>query len=127
MDPTITNALHEGGIADITTVGRKSGLERRIEIYFHHLDGEFYVTGRPGHPRDWLANMKANPEFTLHLKRGVEADLQAEASEVTDLAERRLLIRRMLVENWGRDPEDVDADLDRWVDGSPLVRFEVRS
>ncbi len=71
--------------------------------------------------------MKANPEFTLHLKRGVEADLQAEASEVTDLAERRLLIRRMLVENWGRDPEDVDADLDRWVDGSPLVRFEVRS
>ena len=81
MDSTITDALQQGGVVDITTVGAKSGTGRRIEIVFHHFDGNFYITGKPGFKRDWLANLKANPVFTVHLKKGfVTADVAAQGS-----------------------------------------------
>ena len=51
MEQSIKEALDRGGIADITTTGRQSGLPRRIEIYFHQFDGSYYLTGRPGRPR----------------------------------------------------------------------------
>ena len=88
MDPQVENALRNGGIAEITTVGRKSGQPRRIEIFFHHFDGEYFLSGRPGFKRDWLANLSANPEFTLHLKRSIEADVPAVATR--DIECRRL-------------------------------------
>ena len=68
MDPSIEQALKRGGLADITTTGRNSGQPRRIEIVFHSLDGDHYITGSPGRKRDWLANLGTNPEFTLHLQ-----------------------------------------------------------
>lgn len=33
---------------DTTTMGRKSGKPRRIEIWIHNLDGRLYLTGSPG-------------------------------------------------------------------------------
>ena len=33
---------------DITTVGRRSGIPRRIEVWFHRVDGHWYITGVPG-------------------------------------------------------------------------------
>lgn len=35
MDDSIRRALMRGGVIDITTVGRRSGRPRRIEIVFH--------------------------------------------------------------------------------------------
>lgn len=125
MDPAIQRALDQGGIVDITTTGRKSGQARRIEIYLHKLDGAFYLTGRPGFPRDWVANLKADPRMTLHLKRGVSADLAATAEVITDPAEKGEIILRARVQNWGADPEVARADLDHWVATSPLVRFSI--
>ena len=43
---------------DITTLGARSGLPRRIEIWFHHIDGRWYLTGMPV-PRGWYANLRA--------------------------------------------------------------------
>lgn len=123
MDDSIAEALANGGVVDITTIGRKSGTPRRLEIYFHQFDGVYYITGRPGFKRDWLANLIANPEFTLHLKRGVTADLPVVASPIEDPAERAEILYRILTESWGRSPDDARADLDRWVRGAPLVRF----
>ena len=125
MDPAIQRALDQGGIVDITTTGRKSGQARRIEIYLHKLDGAFYLTGRPGFPRDWVANLKADPRMTLHLKRGVSADLAATAEVITDPAEKGEIILRARVQNWGADPDVARADLDHWVATSPLVRFSI--
>ena len=45
---------------DITTLGRCSGIPRRIEVWFHRVDGRWYLTGVPG-PRGWYANLRANP------------------------------------------------------------------
>lgn len=117
------NALEAGGIADITTIGRKTGLPRRIEIYFHHFDGELYLTGRHGRRRDWEANIEANPEFTLHLKRGVKADIPVVGEREPDPEERARILRRALVESWDSEPEEVEASLHKWVEGSPFIRF----
>ena len=51
---------------DLTTFGRKSGVPRRIEIWWFHVGGRFIITGTPGR-RDWLANVKANPTVVIHV------------------------------------------------------------
>lgn len=123
MESEIAAALADGGIADITTIGRKTGQPRRIEIYFHHFDGAFYLTGRPGFKRDWQANIEANPEFTLHLKRRVTADVPVTGEPEPDPEERSRILFRALTESWGSDPGTAKTDLDRWVESSPFIRF----
>ena len=92
MDDHIKKALQGREVViDITTIGRRSGAPRRIEIWFHNIDGRIIITGQPG-PRDWLANLIANPEFTLHLKGAVQADLPAKARVITDPEERRAIM-----------------------------------
>jgi deazaflavin-dependent oxidoreductase (nitroreductase family) len=125
MDTLVETALTRGGIIDITTVGAKSGLDRRIEIVFHSFDGRFYITGKPGFKRDWLANMRAHPEFTLHLKRGVNADLMATATEITSEQERARVLYRILTESWDNEPSKAEHILPRWVADAPLVEFAI--
>ena len=123
MDRTTQDALSRGGVIDITTVGAKSGANRRIEIYFHQLDGSYYITGRPGHKRDWLANLIANPQFTVHLKDDVSADIPADARVITDESERTGILYRILTESWDNEPSKANHILPRWVAGAPLVKF----
>ena len=125
MDPAIEQTLGQSGIVDITTTGRKTGQARRIEIYLHNLDGVFYLTGRPGFPRDWVANLLSDPRKTLHLKRGIEADLAATAEVITDPEEKGEIILRARIESWGASPDTARAELDYWVATSPLVRFSI--
>lgn len=123
MDTRVKEALSRGGIADITTIGRKTGEPRRIEIYFHYFDGDYYLTGRPGRKRDWEANIKANPNFTLHLKRGLSADVPVVGEPEPDAEVRARILRRALIESWGSEPERVDASLSKWVEQAPFIRF----
>jgi deazaflavin-dependent oxidoreductase (nitroreductase family) len=125
MDEATKTALESGGVVDITTVGARSGNDRRIEIVFHQFDGQYYITGRPGFKRDWLANMNANPEFTLHLKRGVTADISARATEITDTDERTRVLYRILTESWDNEPAKAEHILPQWVNGAPLVQFTI--
>jgi deazaflavin-dependent oxidoreductase (nitroreductase family) len=117
MDEAVAGALERDRVVDITTTGRRSGRPHRLEIWFHNLDGRIYVTGLPGR-RGWYANLLANPELTFHVKHSAEADLPARARPVTDPAERREVLGRIL-ENLGR------ADLDAWLERSPLVEVEI--
>ena len=114
MDEQIRQALARDRVIDVTTIGRKSGQPRRLETWFHNLDGRIYLTGTPGR-RDWYANLVANPAFTFHLKESVTADLAARATPVVEPAERRTVLASILA-NLGRS-----GDLDAWVSGSPLV------
>lgn len=123
MGSEIREALERGGIADITTVGRRTGLPRRVEIYFHYFDGHFYLTGRPGRKRDWEANIVANPEFTLHLTKGTMVDIAVVGETEPDDQERARIIRRALIESWDSPPDRVDARIDEWVASAPFVRF----
>ena len=123
MDSEVVRALERGGVVDITTIGAKSGAERRIEIYFHQFDGRYYITGRPGFKRDWLANLAANPGFTLHLKQAVTADIAAEARVITGEAERAEVLYRILTESWDNEPAKAEHILPRWTSGAPLIEF----
>ncbi|PJF34140.1 MAG: nitroreductase family deazaflavin-dependent oxidoreductase [Phototrophicales bacterium] len=112
MDSKIKQALATDKTIDITTIGRNTGKARRIEIWFHNVDGRFYITGRPG-KRDWYQNMMAHPEFTFHLKESVIADLAATARPITDEGERQAWFERYLAGS--------DRDVVAWIAESPLV------
>ncbi len=99
MESAVKEAMDRGGLADITTMGRKTGEGRRIEIYFHQFDGAYYLTGKPGRPRDWSANIMANPEFTLHLKKDVTADVVVVGEPEPDREERAPILSRALIES----------------------------
>jgi deazaflavin-dependent oxidoreductase (nitroreductase family) len=115
MDEAIGSALTRGHVIDITTTGRKSGEPRRIEIVFHNLGGRLYISGQPRpEERAWLANLKANPHFTFHLKGPVSADLPATARVIDDEKERREVLAQ-IARIWKRD------DVDRMVRESPLI------
>src|SRR5215211_6700245 len=118
MDQRQRQALAEDRVFDITTTGRKSGKQHRVETMLFRDGGKFYLTGLPGR-RDWYANLLANPNFTLHLKQSVSADLQARATPITDHAARRSILARILSE-LGRT-----QDLDAWVAGSPLAEVSI--
>ncbi len=114
MDKHIRDELQNNQRIDITTIGRKSGRPSRIEIAYQIIDGTFYLSGTPGR-RDWYANLVANPNFTIHLKKNMQADVPAHARPITDAAERRAVLTPFTA-NWNRANE-----LDEWIARSPLV------
>lgn len=109
---------------DITTIGRRSGVLRRIEVWFHRVDGRWYLTGMPV-PRGWYANLRANPRFVVHLKHGVTADLPAIAVPVDELTRRRVIEEVLALQ----DRPDVAArvarrqQFDDWFAHAPLVEI----
>src|SRR5262244_4665190 len=119
MDEQVPHALAQGGVIDITTRGRHTGQPRRIEIRFHHIEGQVYITGRPPRRRDWYANLLAHPEFTWHLKQSVQADLPARATPILDQARRRMILAA-IHQKLGRY-----QDIEAWIESSPLVTVQL--
>lgn len=114
MTPDIKAALDSDRTIDITTTGRVTGAPRRLEMWFHNVDGRIFITGTPGR-RDWHANLLAEPDFTFHLKESIQADLPAVARAITDRAEKRAVLE-VLLQRLGY------ADrIDTWLASSPLV------
>jgi deazaflavin-dependent oxidoreductase (nitroreductase family) len=120
MDNEAAQALASDQVIDITTTGRKTGQPRRIEIWYHRLDGKYYITGTPGRPRSWYANLVAHPSFTFHLKQSATADLAATARPVTDPAEREKVLGGILP-SLGDLASTPGQEPAAWVAGSPLV------
>ncbi len=112
---------------DITTRGRRSGKPRRIEIVFYRLGEDVYLSGIPAPTRrDWLANLAADPQFIVHLKHGVVADLPATATIIVDPEERRRVLA-VFVEEFNHRRREADDGwpegvLEEWVTQSPLAR-----
>jgi len=120
LDPAVRQALSRSGVVDITTTGRQTGQPRRIEIAYHVIDGRIYISGQPNpaRRRSWLANLEAQPSFTLHVKNGARADLPATARIVDDPAERRAILAHV-ARAWQR------TDLDAMVAYSPLIEVTI--
>lgn len=113
MDPHVRAALGSRGAVVMTTTGRRTGQPRSVPVVYFNVDGRVYVSGRPGFPRSWLANLRANPRFTFSLRRPVAADLPAVARPVVDPEERRRVLPTFSAA-WG-------YPLDRMLEGSPLI------
>ena len=112
-------------IIDITTLGRRTGRPRRIEIFFYRAAGATYLcSGAGGAATDWHANLLAHPHFTFHLKNGIRADLPARATSVTDPAERQAVLAAIVADlNQPHDPGTIrPTRLEDWAD-SRLMRI----
>ncbi|WP_405835481.1 nitroreductase family deazaflavin-dependent oxidoreductase [Streptomyces sp. NBC_01518] len=89
-------------IIDITTLGRRTGRARRIEIFFYRAAGATYLCSGAG---------GAATDFTFHLKNGIRADLPARATPVTDPAERQAVLAEIVADlnqPHGRDSGTLD-------------------
>jgi len=119
MDAAVRRALETDLTVDITTIGRQSGRPRRIEIWLLGIDGRLFITGTIG-KRDWLANLRADPHLTVHLKQRVRADVSCVANEVTDSETRRSVLEHISAD-WYRDQQPLDDLLAR----APMVEITV--
>ena len=120
LDPKVREALEKDLVIDITTIGRKTGQPRRVEIWFHNLDGIFYITGLPG-SRGWYANILADPRMTFHLKETTTADLPARATPITDTAEKRHVMERICTK------QGTLGQLEARVSGAPLIKVDLET
>jgi deazaflavin-dependent oxidoreductase (nitroreductase family) len=120
VDENTKNALQHSQIIDLTTIGRRSGQPRKIEIFLHVDDGVLFITGIPqaDRTRDWIHNIAADQHVVVHLKQSLVADVPATARVVTDPAERRPLIEAA-ARRWDR------TDVDEMVAHSPLIVLTV--
>jgi deazaflavin-dependent oxidoreductase (nitroreductase family) len=120
MDDAVRSSLDHGQTVEITTIGAKTGRQRRLEIVLHNFDKHLYLSGvpNPARKRGWLANLEANPALTIHLKRPVQADLAATARVVTDHAERRAILEQV-ARVWNR------RDLGMMLESSPLIELSI--
>ena len=120
MDKVIRRALSRGRAIDITTIGRRTGQPRRIEIVFHVFGSHIYISGMPSRrTRAWIHNLRADPNFTVHLKGpDATADLPATARIITDEAERRRILEQV-ARVWRR------TDVDEMVRFSPLIEVTI--
>jgi deazaflavin-dependent oxidoreductase (nitroreductase family) len=99
---------------DISTTGRRSGLPRRVEIWWFRVDGRFVITGTPGR-RDWLANVLADPRIVIHVDG---EDIPARAIPVDDPTFRRRVFTQPAT-SWYSS----QSQLDRLVDSAPMVEI----
>jgi deazaflavin-dependent oxidoreductase (nitroreductase family) len=115
LDPAAREALRRSRLVDLTTTGRRSGAQRRIEIAIHPIGGRFWISGMPSRrTRAWIHNLASDPRLTIHLKGDVRADLAGRARVVTDPDERRTVLS-YIARIWRRD------DIDAMVAHSPLI------
>lgn len=101
---------------DFTTYGAKTGLPRRIEIWWFLVEGRLIITGTPGR-RDWLANIRSNSDVVVHVGGD---DVAAMATEVTDPTFRRTVFTQPNT-SW----YTTQADLDRLVDTAPMIEIHL--
>ncbi len=51
----------------LTTIGRKTGLPREIEIWFVSFDGKYYVLAEHREKAQWVRNIRANPRVRVRV------------------------------------------------------------
>lgn len=120
-------ALRRDLTIDIVTTGARSGQPRTAEIWFTNIDGRILICGTPtadgsvgGYtPRDWMANLVAEPRLVFRLKESVTAELQAEAAIVTDPEDRRAIMTAPETQ-WYRDN---GGPLEEVIEHAPIVEI----
>jgi deazaflavin-dependent oxidoreductase (nitroreductase family) len=117
-DPPSVEELARHLTVDLTTTGRRSGRPRRIEIWWFHVGERFYITGTPG-PRDWYANILADPKVMVHAGG---RDLEGLAYPVLDPATRADVFDHPKT-RW----YSTQAERQRLIDEAPMVEIVLDS
>jgi deazaflavin-dependent oxidoreductase (nitroreductase family) len=91
----------------LTTVGRRTGLPREIEIWFVIHHDHFYLFSETGEAAAWVKNIRRNPEVMIRI----------EASRVSATA--RVLDREIDRELWAKVAAIAERKYE-WGDGLPV-------
>ena len=94
-------------VLHLTTIGRRTGLARQIEIWFVIHHGRFYLFAETGEAAAWVKNIRRNPEVGVRI-----GDRQIGATA-------RVLDRETDRELWDRASEIADRKYG-WGDGLPV-------
>jgi deazaflavin-dependent oxidoreductase (nitroreductase family) len=89
-------------VADLTTIGRKSGLPRTVELRFIYHQGNFYASSSRVKGKHWCENLLENPVVVITIKGQKLAGLARQVND--DKLRREILAAR-----------DSLSDLDRIV------------
>jgi deazaflavin-dependent oxidoreductase (nitroreductase family) len=89
-------------VADLTTIGRKSGLPRTVELRFIYHQGSFYASSSRVKGKHWCENLLENPAVVITVKGQKVAGLARQVND--DKLRREILAAR-----------DSLSDLDRIV------------
>jgi len=76
-------------VGDLTTIGRKTGLPRTVELRFVYFQGCFYASSSRVRGKHWCQNMLKNPAVTLRL---AGKKLSCMATPVVDEQERQRIL-----------------------------------
>ena len=76
-------------VADLITIGRKTGQPRKVELRFLYLNGNFYATSSKVQGKHWCQNMIKNPAVEINAKGEKFTCL---ATQVTDEALRKQIL-----------------------------------
>ena len=76
-------------VADLTTIGRKTGKPRTVELRFLYLNGNFYATSSKVEGKHWCLNLLENPR--VEIRAGGEK-LCCTAEQVSDEALRQRIL-----------------------------------
>jgi deazaflavin-dependent oxidoreductase (nitroreductase family) len=101
----------------LTTIGRITGREHVVEIWFAVKGGTFYMLSGHGDRADWVKNAFKEPRVTIRIGDRV---LNASARAV-DTHEEDALARGLLRDKYSR-PDD---NLEEWLRKSLPVAFDV--
>jgi len=76
-------------VADLITIGRKTGVPRTVELRFLYLNGRFYATSSMIRGKHWCQNMIRNPAVEITVKGET---LSCTARQITDEALRKEIL-----------------------------------
>ena len=113
----------------LTTVGRRTGRPRRIEIWFAVEDGRMYLLSGGRERSDWVRNLQANARVTVELgdetHAGTARILHGETLE--EGRARELLVDKYRqgdnLDEWGRTALPVAIEFP--ANGQPLQEGEL--
>ena len=97
-------------VGELTTVGRRTGLPRTVELRMVYLDGKFYAASSRVQGKHWCRNMLKNPD--VEVNAGGER-FSCKARQVTDerlrlrvlnLRDSPPLLERVVFEMAPREP-----------------------
>jgi len=71
----------------LTTMGRRTGLPRQIEIWFVFCRERLYVFAESGEAAEWVKNIRRNPKVTVRIG---EYQIDATARVLDRQADRKL-------------------------------------
>jgi hypothetical protein len=114
LQPSTIKSLAATRTIDLTTIGRRSGEHRTVEIWWFHVDDRFIVTGTPGR-RDWLANVRSDNSVLVTTPFG---EFLGNAIEIADAEFRRRVFTDPAT-RWYSTQEE----LDELVSTAPMVEI----